>query len=78
MMSDYYGLGWRRGFLAGHGLRSEGKTFVHGRRVQEGPASCSCGELSPAYGSDAERKRWHKRHKSAVVHGLEEDATEEP
>jgi hypothetical protein len=62
--------------LAGHGLFREGKPF---RVVRDssgdwpdtapgrmGRGRCSCGEVSPWTDSDADRRRWHRRHKDEV------------
>ena len=62
--------------LSGHGLRSEGKPYEEDGRggtrradvygEPDGFGLCSCGERSGVLGSDADRKRWHKKHKEQV------------
>jgi hypothetical protein len=63
--------------LPGHGLFAEGKPY---RRVTGDPSGdynaiesgyvgrglCSCGADSPETDSDADRKRWHRKHKEEV------------
>jgi hypothetical protein len=52
--------------LAGHTLPNEGRIYEYGRRVTDGPAVCSCGEVSKPLYSDYARKQWHREHKRKV------------
>ena len=63
--------------LSGHGLRAEGKPYEDDgcggtRRADvygepDGFGLCSCGERSGVFGSDADRRRWHRDvHKPEV------------
>lgn len=63
----------RRTNLRGHALRSEGKAYgpsdeepMVRYRGHIGRALCECGETSDVYWTDADRKRWHVRHKDAI------------
>lgn len=60
--------------VPGHTLRNEGAPHAVNERGQTvrltegryGRGLCSCGELSDLLDSNAQRKRWHARHKSEV------------
>jgi hypothetical protein len=51
--------------LAGHTMPQEGRVYDRiGRRVQDGPARCSCGATSEqVFTSVNARLRWHRDHK---------------
>lgn len=67
--------------VPGHGLLHEGGPFLlpgccasadvetparnHYDRIGHGV--CRCGEQSPCLDSGAERKRWHREHRAAVL-----------
>lgn len=54
-------------YLHGHRLFDEGRVFRGTDRCGEG--RCACGLLSPILDSDADRKRWHRRHLVRVLDG---------
>lgn len=47
-----------------HDLDDEGAPVVQdpGALPWQGRARCSCGDLSPVYASDIDRRVWHRRH----------------
>lgn len=64
--------------VPGHTLRFEGAPhndqgevdvgrtgYIH--RGGSGRAKCSCGALSPAFNSAAQRREWHRGHKQEIV-----------
>jgi hypothetical protein len=55
--------------IRGHELWREGQILNgwHWSTSGEGQGRCSCGERSPSYKTGAARKRWHRRHKTAVL-----------
>lgn len=61
--------------LSGHGLLAEGKPFRLNKETgmyeraafgREGSGLCSCGAVGPWQYRDADRRRWHRRHKEEV------------
>lgn len=61
----------------GHGLAMYGNPFDGRGRpasiyTNRGWAKCKCGEMSPEYASQAERRQWHRDHKQAVLDAAEE------
>lgn len=58
------------GRLPGHALRSQGAPYSEkGREISgsRGIARCECGATSAVLDSTAERKRWHREHKSLIA-----------
>ena len=73
--------------VPGHTLRSEGKpykilvvtdagTMIPQREhySKTGRGLCSCGLLSDMLASNGLRKRWHREHKSALLHSARVDS----
>jgi hypothetical protein len=56
--------------IPGHTLPDEGRIWRFGR-PDNGPGTtrCSCGAQSPELQSTAQRKQWHRDHKTAVLRG---------
>jgi hypothetical protein len=55
--------------LAGHALPNEGRLYEYENGiypVQEGVATCSCGEKSDSLPSANARQKWHRDHKNDV------------
>ena len=62
--------------VEGHKLMGEGAAYDGYRTLMQpfsrstagrGRAWCECGELSDVYETAADRKRWHREHKAAIL-----------